>query len=62
MSDERPPSEDPHPDVEELVEEVRDENPDEITRREAFELELMREGRSEEGRLVESDDPHDNDG
>jgi hypothetical protein len=40
-------------DVEALAEQVREDNPDPTTRREAFELELMDEGRSEEGRDVE---------
>jgi len=39
--------------VEELAEEVRDENPDPTTRREAFELDLMEEGLVEEGRDVQ---------
>jgi hypothetical protein len=42
--------------IEELVEEARDENPDPTTRREAYELELMEEGRSEEGSQVEVDE------
>lgn len=42
--------------IEELVEESREENPDEITRREAYELELMEEDRSEEGAQVEVDE------
>jgi hypothetical protein len=43
--------------VEELAEEVREENPDPTTRREAFELDLMDEGLVEEGRDVEVTDP-----
>jgi hypothetical protein len=39
--------------VEELAEETREENPDPTTARESFELELMEEGRSEEGEDVE---------
>lgn len=42
--------------IEELVEEAREENPDPTTRREAYELELMEEGRSEEGAEVEVDE------
>jgi hypothetical protein len=38
--------------AEELAEEVREENPDPTTRREAFELDLMDEGLVEEGRDV----------
>lgn len=39
--------------LEELEEEVREENPDAITEREAFELALMEEGRSAEGAGVQ---------
>jgi hypothetical protein len=42
--------------IDELVEEAREENPDPTTRREAYELELMEEDRSEEGAEVEVDD------
>jgi hypothetical protein len=42
--------------IEELVEESREENPDPTTRREAYELELMDEDRSEEGAQVEVDE------
>ena len=35
--------------VQQLAEEITDENPDRTTRREALELELMDEDRSEEG-------------
>ncbi len=41
--------------IEELAEEVADATTDEQTRRETFELELMEEGRSEEGTDVELD-------
>jgi hypothetical protein len=44
------------PQVEELVEEVREDNPDPITRREAFELGLMDEGLVDEGRDVQVND------
>ena len=40
---------DEHKSPEELAEEVKEENPDPITRREAYELGLMEEGESEEG-------------
>ena len=44
--------------VEELAEEAKSENPDSTTARETFELELMEEGRSEEGESVElADEP-----
>ena len=42
--------------IDELVEEAREENLDPTTRREAYELELMDEERSEEGSQVEVDD------
>ena len=42
--------------VEELAEEVREENPDPTTRREAFELDLMDEGLVDEGRDVQVND------
>jgi len=42
--------------IDELVEEAREENPDPTTRREAYELELMEEGRSDEGAEVAVDD------
>jgi hypothetical protein len=42
--------------VEELAEEAKAENPDATTRRESLELELMHEGRSEEGESVEITD------
>jgi hypothetical protein len=41
------------PPVEELEEEAAEHNPDPTTRREALELELMEEGRSEEGEHVD---------
>jgi len=44
--------------AEELADEVREENPDPTTRREAFELDLMDEGLVDEGRDVSVvDDP-----
>jgi hypothetical protein len=43
--------------VEDIVEEVREENPDPTTRRESFELELMEEGRVDEGRDVTVNEP-----
>jgi hypothetical protein len=46
----------PRPSVEELAEEAAEENPDPITRRETYELSLMEEGRSDEGRDIEVDD------
>ncbi len=42
--------------IEELVEEAREDNPDHTTRREAYELELMEEDRSDEGSQVEVDE------
>ncbi|HEX4492412.1 MAG TPA: hypothetical protein VH914_14475 [Acidimicrobiia bacterium] len=46
--------------VEELADEAKTENPDPTTARETFELELMEEGRSEEGESVElTDEPDD---
>jgi len=39
--------------IEQLEDEATAENPDEQTRREAFELELMEEGRSKEGEDVD---------
>jgi hypothetical protein len=54
------PSPDPRTDepVEELADEAKSENPDSTTARETFELELMEEGRSEEGESVElADEP-----
>lgn len=43
--------------VTDLVEAAREENPDPTTRREAYELDLMAEGLSEEGREVQVDRP-----
>lgn len=43
--------------IDELVDEAREDNPDETTRREAYELELMEEDRSTEGAQVEVDEP-----
>ncbi len=40
------------PEVEELVEETAEHNRDPVTRREALELELEDEGRSEEGEAI----------
>jgi hypothetical protein len=51
--DERDQGDEP---IDELVEEAREENPDPTTRREAYELELMEEGRSDEGAEVAVDD------
>jgi hypothetical protein len=48
--------------IEELADEAIEENPDEQTRRESFELELMEEGRSQEGEemdLEEEAEHHD---
>jgi hypothetical protein len=45
--------------VEELADEAKSENPDPTTARETFELELMEEGRSEEGESVELTDDAD---
>jgi hypothetical protein len=46
--------------VAELADEAKRENPDPTTARETFELELMEEGRSEEGESVElTDEPGD---
>ncbi|HZR13084.1 MAG TPA: hypothetical protein VFC33_07510 [Acidimicrobiia bacterium] len=47
----------PNERIDELVEEAREDNPDETTRREAYELELMEEERSREGAQVEVDEP-----
>jgi hypothetical protein len=38
--------------VEEIADDIADSNPDETTRREAFELELESQGRSDEGAEV----------
>ena len=45
--------------AEELADEAKTENPDPTTARETFELELMEEGRSEEGESVELTDESD---
>jgi hypothetical protein len=48
--------------IEQFAEEAIEENPDDQTRRETFELELMEEGRSEEGEdidLEEQTEHHD---
>jgi hypothetical protein len=45
--------------VDELADEARTENPDPTTARETFELELMEEGRSEEGESVDLADEAD---
>jgi len=42
----------PHKSPEELAEEVKEENPDPITRREAYELGLMEEDESVEGEEI----------
>ena len=47
--------------VDEIVEEVREENPDPTTRRESFELDLMEEDLVDEGREVQvNEDPASN--
>jgi hypothetical protein len=48
-------------DVDDLADEVQEENPDPTTRREAFEVGLMEEGRSNEGRDVEVVEPQERD-
>ena len=48
-----------HETVDELAEEAKEENPDSTTSRETFELELMEEGRSEEGENVEVNEDRD---
>lgn len=45
-----------------LVDEVRGENPDPTTRREAYELDLMAEGRADEDRQVQVDRPGERNG
>jgi len=48
--------------IEELAEEAVEDNPDDQTRRETFELDLMDEGRSDEGTTIdldEEDQQHD---
>jgi len=39
--------------IEELADEAIEENPDDQTRRESFELDLMEEGRSQEGENID---------
>ena len=39
--------------IEELADEAVEENPDDQTRRESFELDLMEEGRSKEGEDID---------
>jgi hypothetical protein len=45
--------------IEELVDEAIEDNPDDQTRRETFELELMEDGRSEEGGAIDLDEEGD---
>ena len=45
--------------IEELADEAIEDNPDEQTRRETFELELMEDGRSEEGGAIDLDEEGD---
>ena len=52
MEAERSPSRDEHKSPEELAEEVKAENPDPVTRREAYELGLMDEDESVEGEEI----------
>ena len=52
MESERSPQREEHKSPEELAEEVKEENPDPTTRREAFELGLMDEDESEAGEEV----------
>ena len=52
MEAERSPRPDEHKSPEELAEEVKEENPDPVTRREAFELGLMDEDESVEGEEI----------
>jgi hypothetical protein len=47
--------------IEELAEEAVEDNPDDQTRRETFELDLMEEGRSDEGTAVDLDDEDQHD-
>jgi hypothetical protein len=47
--------------IEELAGEAIEDNPDDQTRRETFELELMEEGRSEEGAAIDLDEEGDHD-
>jgi hypothetical protein len=52
MEAERTPRREEHKSPEELAEEVKEENPDPITRREAYELGLMDEDESVEGEEI----------
>jgi hypothetical protein len=45
--------------IEELADEAIEDNPDDQTRRETFELELMEDGRSEEGGAIDLDEEGD---
>lgn len=47
--------------IEELADEAIEENPDDQTRRETFELELMEESRSEEGAAIDLDEEAEHD-
>jgi hypothetical protein len=47
--------------IEELADEAIEDNPDDQTRRETFELELMEEGRSKEGATIDLDEEGDHD-
>jgi hypothetical protein len=47
--------------IEELADEAIEDNPDDQTRRETFALELMEEGRSEEGAAIDLDEEGDHD-
>jgi hypothetical protein len=42
--------------IEELADEAVEDNPDDQTRREIFELDLMEEGRSDEGTAIDFDE------
>jgi hypothetical protein len=42
--------------IEELADEAVEDNPDDQTRRETFELDLMEEGRSNEGTAIDLDE------
>jgi hypothetical protein len=42
--------------IEELADEAIEDNPDDQTRRETFELDLMEEGRSNEGTAIDLDE------
>ena len=47
--------------IAELADEVIEDNPDDETRRETFELELMEDGRSEEGAAIDLDEDGEHD-